>query len=145
MSQFQSAFIPHQNSQAAADKEFIAQMKNKKTSLAEGPNPGQWVTEQKACFQEVGDPSKLRSKLDETRRNDLRASHFAIGNKEGHFSSTMQASYTSQGKSQGAFNAAQAADLKNSHFNIGDGVAHDYNTQHTINYKWVQPKEVTKA
>lgn len=142
VTQFQSAYVPHGNAASKADKDFIAQIKDNHFSLAEEGGQGTYLTENMAQFQDKGDPSKIRSTLDENRKADLRKSHFNIGNKKGHFSTTMQTSYQPQEAQPSAFNSDKARDLKNSHFQIGEGEHMNYTTQHMINYRWVQPKEV---
>lgn len=55
----------------------------------------------------------------------------------GAFTSTMQSSYVNPGGNPSDFNAEKARDLKASHFKIGETRTGDYNTQHSISYKWV--------
>jgi len=71
---------------------------------------------------------KIRSNLDENRKADLRCSHFDIGGNKVPFTSTMQSSFTPQQRAAAAFNDEKARDLKNSHFNIGEGQKMDYST-----------------
>lgn len=142
--QFQSAYTPQNYSASQADKEFINKIKSNHFDLAEDTAmKGQYLTENQSQFQDKGDPMKIRSNLDENRKADLRCSHFDIGGNKVPFTSTMQSSFTPQQRAAAAFNDEKARDLKNSHFNIGEGQKMDYSTQNTINYRWVQPREQT--
>ena len=85
------------------------------------------------------------TKIDQARRDDLRTTHFDVGNPA--ISNTgktiMQGSYREPVNGQkGGFNHEKASDLKASHFKLGQEGVGDYHTQNTINYKWNQPKEL---
>lgn len=140
-SQFQSSYTPQNQSLAKPDKGFINKIKSDHFSLAEESNMiGQYVTTQKSSYMDV-DTANNQNKLDEARKEDLRNSHFEIGNKNvSQFKSVMGSSYQNPPAAPAAFKAQKTHDLKASHFTIGDTNVSDFNTSNTINYKWVQPK-----
>jgi len=95
------------------------------------------MTVHAASYQDF-DTAAHTNKINEERKADLWKSHFNIGNPNvGQFTSTMQSSYQVPGGNQADFNAEKARDLKASHFSIGETKTVDYNTQHSISYKWV--------
>ena len=88
------AYTEKDHAQSQADKEFIKHIKHNHFDLGDREEmPGQYLTEQQAEFQNKGDPSKIRSQLDQEQKANIRASHFKIGNDTKIFTSTAQASF----------------------------------------------------
>lgn len=91
-------------------------------------------------FNNKGDASAIRARLDEAKKNDLRQSHFNVGGESYPHVSEMKLRYRPQSASVAQFNSEKKSELRASHW----GVAHNncttaYVTSNMLNFKWVQP------
>ena len=142
-SQNQITYRAHDPSASKIDEDFVKKIKSNHFDLGMGnPVPGQYKSVTQSAFNEKGDASQIRAKLDEQRKNDLTASHFKVGGDRVAMRSTMQGSYTVQPPAQSDFNEDKRRDLRNSHFMIGNPGEVDFQTSNGINYRWVQPREL---
>jgi hypothetical protein len=134
--QHQITYIPLDPNASKADPEFGKKIKSNHFDLAMGaPLPGQYTTVSQAAHDHKGNPEEIRSKLDQQRKEDLRASHFKIGGDRVPMKSTMQRSYVDMGMSVSAFNEDKKRDLRNSHFMLGDPTVGDFKTNHELQFR----------
>lgn len=62
-----------------ADKEFIKHIKSNHFEFVGKDTKGQYCTVSMQNFDHKGDASKIRAKLDESKKEDLRRCHFDTG------------------------------------------------------------------
>ena len=70
-------------------------------------------------FNHKGDASKIRAKLDESKKEDLRRSHFDVGHQSYPLVSLATTSFRPMTASMATLNKAQKAELRASHWGVG--------------------------
>lgn len=97
-----------------------------------------------ATYNYKGKASDLRAKLDESKREDLRRSHFEVGQRGYPLVTQSQATLKPQPYVYTPLNAEKRADLRASHWGVGErpttvGGKQEtaFVTNNMINYRWV--------
>lgn len=92
----------------------------------------------KTTASEFGKKNGEPGQFDESRRQDLRASHFKIGDKNVHFLSTNKNDFVKYDGSGSVADPNLAKNLRKTHFTVGADKG-QWLTEHRTNFNWIQP------
>ena len=98
-----------------------------------------------ATYNYKGTAADLRAKLDESKKADLRRSHFEVGQTGYPMVTQSQATLKPQTPSFTPLNAERRAELRASHWGIGERPTTTqkqdtaFVTNNMLNYRWIQP------
>lgn len=104
-----------------------------------------YVTHAMHVHDHKGDASQIRAKLDESKKKDLRRSHFEVGGESYNLVSQNKLAYRPMTAAVVQLNQEKRAELRKSHWGVGEdpktrvGASNPFVTNNMMNYKWIQP------
>jgi hypothetical protein len=114
------------------DPKLIKELRNHHFKL------GKNESEYKTTYSDLGKGKGEPGMFEESRRQDLRTSHFKVGNENKHLLTTNQNDFVKYSESGSKSDGCLSKNLRKTHFSVGADKG-QWMTEQRTNFNWIQP------